>query len=528
MIFSSWTFAIFFAIFFPIFFAVRENIPRRNAVILVGSYIFYGWWNPKFVTLLALLAVVDFVAAKGVTGQRIDRRDLVHSSVFTAIVTGLAAVTAKSGGTELAVYVGLFFALFICAAWGAERLEGEARRKAWLYVSIAANLGVLAFFKYFNFFLDNVFAAMHGLGFGGKTLVLDIVLPIGLSFHVFQGLARTIDCYRGDIKPEGSLYTVAAYLAFFPQLVAGPIERAERLIPQFERPNRVSWEGFKSGAALFLWGLLLKLVVADNMAPIADAAFGGPSKIDGATALAGVLAFTLQIYCDFHGYSTMARGVARCIGFELMINFNFPYFARAPSEFWRRWHISLSTWLRDYLYIALGGNRGSKLLTYRNLILTMVLGGLWHGAGWAFITWGLFHGLILAAYRSTGLDRFIDKDLPRWPDVSRSCASVALWLVMLTLAMIGWTFFRAATLGDALTMLGTIASGVHVTWEQFHPIVFSALPLLALEYVQFRYGIANLLSAGPFVLRFTSVVTTMMVVLLMSAPTGRAFVYFDF
>lgn len=526
MVFSTWTFAVFFALFFPIFMAVRKDIARRNFVILVSSYIFYGWWNPKFVTLLALLAVVDFMAAKGVANQRVTQRDWIGSTAFTAVVTALSAYFAKDGQVELMVYVAIFFVVFAALGFYAESLQGDARRKAWLWASVLANLGVLAFFKYFNFFLDNVFAAMQGMGWQGKSIVLDIILPIGLSFHVFQGLARTIDCYRGEIKPEGSLITVAAYLAFFPQLVAGPIERAERLIPQFERPTQVTLDGMKSGAKLFLWGLLLKLVIADNMAPISDAAFKDPSTVTGGAALAGVLAFTFQIYCDFYGYSTMARGVARFIGFELMINFNFPYFSRSPSEFWRRWHISLSSWLRDYLYIALGGNRGSSWATYRNLVITMVLGGLWHGAGWAFIAWGLFHGLMQAVYKFLRVDEGIasldDKGS------SRVLASLGLWALLFVLTMVGWVFFRATTLTGAFNMFGAIASGTGYTWSLFTPILMYVLPLLAVEYLQFKYRIDDVFSVGPFLVRFTLIVLVLMIVMLASAPPGRAFVYFDF
>jgi alginate O-acetyltransferase complex protein AlgI len=527
MVFSTWTFAVFFAIFLPFYYVVRGDIAKRNWVILIASYIFYGWWNPKFVTLLALLAVVDFMAAKGVSGQAVTRRDWVWSTAFTAVVTLLSAYFAKDGGAELVLYVALFFVVYAVLGWWAERKEGDARRKAWLWVSVAANLGVLAFFKYFNFFLENVFAAMQGAGWQGQSIVLDIILPIGLSFHVFQGLARTLDCYRGEIKAEGSLVTVAAYLAFFPQLVAGPIERAERLIPQFERPAAMTLANMKSGAQLFLWGLLLKLVVADNMAPLSDAAFKNPSIVTGGAALAGALAFTFQIYCDFHGYSTMARGVARFIGFELMHNFKYPYFARSPSEFWRRWHISLSTWLRDYLYIALGGSRGSSLMTYRNLIITMVLGGLWHGAGWAFIAWGFFHGVVQAIYKVFGVDGFVDR-LSQAGAAQRVLSSLALWALLFALTVIGWVFFRATTLSGALAMLGAIFSFSDWRWSHFAPIAAYVLPLLAVEYLLFKYRIDDVFSVGPFIVRFTLIVVGLMVVMVASAPPGRAFVYFDF
>ena len=526
MVFSTWTFAVFFLLFFPIYYAVRGNIWQRNLVLLVSSYIFYGWWNPKFVTLLALLAVVDFMAAKGVADQRVTKGDWLVSTGFTVVVAVLSALFAESGKADLLIYVALFFLVFVLLGLRAESLEGERRRKAWLWASVVANLGVLAFFKYFNFFLDNVYAALEGVGWRGESLALDIILPIGLSFHVFQGLARTLDCYRREIKPEGSLFTVAAYLAFFPQLVAGPIERAERLIPQFEKPTRVSLEGMKSGAKLFLWGLVLKLVVADNMAPISDAAFKDPGAVSGGVAMAAALAFTFQIYCDFAGYSTMARGVARFIGFELMVNFRFPYFSLTPSEFWKRWHISLSSWLRDYLYIALGGNRGGSLKTYRNLIITMVLGGLWHGAGWAFIAWGFFHGVLQAAYKFLGVDELLDR--ARKSGSSIVLRSLGLWALLFALTIVGWIFFRATTLTGAMSIFSAIASGTGYEWHLFAPILIYSMPLLLVEFIQFKFKIEDIFSVGPFLLRFTMIVVALIIVMLASAPPGRAFVYFDF
>ncbi len=284
------------------------------------------------------------------------------------------------------------------------RSAERVRRRNWLLLSLCTNLGILAFFKYFNFFVGSATALLEALGMHAHAPSLAIILPVGLSFYTFQAISRTIDSYQRRYEPQYSIVNYAAFHAFFPQLVAGPIERAGHLMPQFETVRPFDRQLFTTGALLFAWGLYQKIVIADNVSGIANAVFNSPAHQTAGATLAAVLAFTVQIYCDFCGYSNMARGLARCLGFDLMINFNQPYFARTPSEFWQRWHISLSRWLRDYLYIPLGGNRGGQLKMYRNLMITMLLGGLWHGASWTFVAWGAFHGAIQVLYRALRID----------------------------------------------------------------------------------------------------------------------------
>jgi D-alanyl-lipoteichoic acid acyltransferase DltB (MBOAT superfamily) len=526
MLFNSWVFAAFFLIFFPVYLLVRRNIGLRNLWILLASYVFYGWWNPRFVTLLAILAAVDYLAALGVAGQPVRQLDRAKAALFTMAVAIGCAFFSKGDALWLVRVVGIAVVVLTIATWLIDVAPVEKRRRLWLYLSIVANLGVLAYFKYANFFIESAQSALAALGMQGDPVLLNVILPIGLSFHVFQGVGRTIDCYRGVVKPEGSLTTVATYLAFFPQLVAGPIERARHLIPQFERVLPLNAAMFRSGALLFLWGLYMKVVVADNVAPIANQAFGQSATADGGTAIAGILAFTVQIYCDFAGYSNMARGLARCLGFDLMENFNLPYFARTPSEFWRRWHISLSTWLRDYLYVGLGGNRNGEAKTYRNLALTMLLGGLWHGASWTFVVWGAFHGLILIVYRALRIDALLE----RWP--MRSASGVALhvgaWAVMMLLVMVGWVYFRAETFTQASQMLLAPFNGL--PWKTADIVTLAGifLPLALVECVQRKRGISEVLNAGPFFWRYTAAVVVIMAVLLISAPPGQDFIYFDF
>jgi D-alanyl-lipoteichoic acid acyltransferase DltB (MBOAT superfamily) len=526
MLFNSWIFAGFMLLFLPVYVLLRGNVVLRNSWLLVSSYVFYGWWNPRFVTLLAILAAVDYLAALGVAGLPVTQRDRLKCAVFMMIVTAGCALFTPGDGLWLLQVVGIATAALIAATYAILALEPQRRRRGWLYLSVAANLGVLAYFKYCNFFIDSATSALAQLGWDVGDLTLKVVLPIGLSFHVFQGLSRTADCYRGVIKPEGSLRTVAAYLSFFPQLVAGPIERASHLIPQFETVRRLDWQSIRTGSLLFLWGLFMKLVVADNAAPIANAAFENAATVDAATALAGILAFTVQIYGDFSGYSNMARGLARCLGFDLMANFDFPYFARTPSEFWRRWHISLSTWLRDYLYIGLGGNRGGEGRTYRNLFLTMLLGGLWHGAAWTFIVWGAVHGLILILYRALRIDALLERR-PASSFGGLAMHGVA-WAVMMGLVMIGWVFFRAESFGQAQQLFAALFRDGPADFGGLVQLAGFALPLFVVESYQRFRGVPEALDHGPFLWRFTTAVVVVMAVLLVSAPPGQDFIYFDF
>ena len=273
---------------------------------------------------------------------------------------------------------------------------------------MVANLGILGFFKYFDFFVESLATLLEGLGFHASRPVLGIVLPAGISFYTFQAMSYTIDIYRGKTEPTRNFGDFALFVCFFPHLVAGPIMRAHTLLPQVIHPRVRSATDFREGLALVLIGLFKKLVLADNMAPIANSVFvrladGNTAGLSGSEIMIGIYAFAFQIYGDFSGYSSIARGISKWLGFDLVINFHIPYLAVTPSDFWRRWHISLSSWLRDYLYIPLGGNRHGRLVEYRSLIITMLLGGLWHGASWTFVAWGLYHGAILCAYRLAGI-----------------------------------------------------------------------------------------------------------------------------
>jgi alginate O-acetyltransferase complex protein AlgI len=396
MLFNSLEFALFLGVVVTTYRVL--SLHRQNLFLLGASYLFYGFWDPRFLSLILLSTVIDFFC-----GSRI------HAST---------------------------------------RLEV---RRRFLAVSLAANLGILGVFKYFNFFADSLQSSLATMGFEADRVTLDIVLPVGISFYTFQTLSYTIDIYRRQLEPERRFTNFALFVAFFPQLVAGPIERARTLLPQIRESRTIDAHDLTMGLWLILWGLYLKVVVADNLAPIADAAFDSAATADGVTTLLGSYAFALQIFGDFAGYSWIAIGVARMLGFRLMTNFRFPYAVTRPREFWHHWHISLSTWLRDYLYIPLGGSRGSRYHLYRNLMLTMLLGGLWHGAAWNFVIWGLFHGTILA------LDHWLTA---RVPSFGRAIPQTVRWLMgaalMFQVTCIGWLIFRAPSFDRLWSMLNSL------------------------------------------------------------------------
>jgi alginate O-acetyltransferase complex protein AlgI len=399
VLFNSYAFWIFFALVW----ALYRCLPHRgqNVVLLIASYFFYGCWDWRFLPLI----------------------------LTTTAVSYFSAIQIADSGNKRTQHI-------------------------WMVLAAVVSLGLLAFFKYWGFFTDSAVALLTTLGFHADLNTLKIVLPVGISFYTFQTMSYTIDVYRGQVTPSRSFTDYALYVAYFPQLVAGPIERSSSLLPQITHPRLRTGGDFAEGLYLILMGLFLKVVMGDNMGFIANGIFGAEKgSLTGTEALVGIYCFAFQIYGDFAGYSSIARGVSKWLGIDLMTNFRMPYLSRNPSEFWQRWHISLSSWLRDYLYIPLGGNRSGPAKTYRNLMLTMLLGGLWHGAGWTFVAWGALHGLILCAYRAAG-DRF---RLPgRW---GRIVATFGFF----HLICLAWLFFRAETFAQAWEMLGLIFQNQEMT-----------------------------------------------------------------
>jgi len=423
MQFNSVEFATFFSVVFLLYLVVSHE--WQNRLLLAASYLFYAAWDWRFLSLILISTAVDYTCAIR-----------IHAS------------------------------------------QGR-RRRLFLIASMVTNLGILSLFKYFNFFSDSLIGFLGLFGLHATPCTLNIILPVGISFYTFQTMGYTIDVYRRRMEPQRRFGVFALFVAFFPQLVAGPIERASRLLPQITTRRHVTSEKLGRGAFLILYGLFQKIVVADNLAPVVDQVFGGPVPGNALHILLAVYAFAVQIFCDFAGYSNIARGVAACLGFDLMVNFHSPYFAVNPVEFWKRWHISLSSWLRDYLYIPLGGNRGGTLLTLRNLALTMLLGGLWHGARWTFVLWGAYHGLLLVAHRlyvqlTSGLS---DERSARLRHVWTACK----WAVFFHLVCLGWIFFRAQSTAEAWNMLGGLMC--HQTWvfdEQAKGVLLKLAPYVCL------------------------------------------------
>jgi D-alanyl-lipoteichoic acid acyltransferase DltB (MBOAT superfamily) len=535
MLFNSTVFLLFFAVFFAVYWRLRRRFRLQNVLILSASLFFYGWWDERFLVLIALSSSIDFVAAIGASGERVTREDKAKAALFLASVALVAVLPTIADS-----WVWLAATLVAIAVGGAcffliERFAGD-RRHAYILTSVISNLGILATFKYFGFFTESFVAVAQGVGFEVNAPMMQIVLPIGISFYTFQTLSYTIDVWRGEMRPSRSIVNFAAYVCFFPQLVAGPIERAKALLPQFEVRRVFDRRQAFDGALLFLWGLYKKTAIADNLAPIVNAAFAAPAETAPELMLLGVLGFAVQIYCDFSGYSDMARGLAKMLGFELMLNFDLPYFSRTPSEFWRRWHISLSSWLRDYLYVPLGGNRGGRIKTYRNLFATMLLGGLWHGAAWTFVAWGAFHGGILAIYRAFG----VDAALARAEGAARIVANFSAWAVMSALTLVGWTLFRAESIADAGAALARMTSLDALTKLSDLPEAASVTSLVApliIANIGHRFFPETFKQIGdetrnagalPFMLRANAVILLVCSVAFLSAEGQQQFIYFDF
>lgn len=396
MLFNSIDFAIFLPIvFFLYWFVTDKNLKLQNLLIVVASYLFYGWWDWRFLSLILFSTIVDYLVGYGLLKQ-----------------------------------------------------ENPTKRKILLWTSILVNLGFLGFFKYYNFFLDNFVAAFSFFGTEINASSLNIILPVGISFYTFQTMSYSIDVYKRKLEPTKDFIAFSAFVSFFPQLVAGPIERATHLLPQFYQKRNFEYSKAVDGMRQILWGLFKKIVIADNCAVYANEIFNNSGDYTGITLVLGALFFTFQIYGDFSGYSDIAIGTSRLFGFDLMRNFDFPYFSRDIAEFWRRWHISLSTWFRDYLYIPLGGSRGGTWMKVRNTFIIFIVSGFWHGANWTFIIWGALNAfyflpLLLTNNNRNNLETVAaGKLMPGFRDL----LSI---LITFTLTVFAWIFFRAENIAHA-------------------------------------------------------------------------------
>lgn len=405
MLFNSIDFAIFLPIVFLLYwYVINKNLKLQNLLIVVASYVFYGWWDWRFLSLIIFSTVIDYSVGRKLRNE-----------------------------------------------------ENQLKRKVLLWTSIVVNLGFLGVFKYYNFFLDSLYDVIPGLQVVMGFNTLDIILPVGISFYTFQTLSYTIDVYKRKLEPTKDFIAFSAFVSFFPQLVAGPIERATHLLPQFYKKRTFDYSKAVDGMRQILWGLFMKIVIADNCAEYANQIFNNSANLCGSTLFLGAFFFTFQIYGDFAGYSNIAIGTSRLFGFDLMQNFNFPYFSRDIAEFWRRWHISLSTWFRDYLYIPLGGSRGGTWMKVRNTFIIFIVSGFWHGANWTFIVWGAlntiyFLPLLLTNNNRNNLETVAQgKLLP-------SLKEVSFMLLTFGLTVFAWIFFRAENIEHAISYISEILS----------------------------------------------------------------------
>lgn len=491
MLFNSLEFIIFFILIVPLYFV----IPQRYTwvLLLAASYIFYMFWKPAYILLILLSTVVDY---------------------FAALLM--------------------------------DRETQRSRRRVFLIMSLVTNLGLLFLFKYFNFFNYTLVRSLNVMGLTLSPLNLDLLLPVGISFYTFQTLSYTIDVYRGVTPVERHFGIFALYVSFFPQLVAGPIERSHHLLPQFRKPHRFDYDRVKDGLLLMLWGFFKKVVIADRLATFVDVAYRDPGAHSGSVMLMATVFFAFQIYCDFSGYSDIAIGAAKVLGFDLMKNFDRPYFSKSVREFWQRWHISLSTWFKDYVYIPLGGSRVSLPRGLFNLILTFTISGLWHGASLTFVVWGLLNGLYLAFERYT--EGFRER-LRRSLGLKRSAPLVKAigLLYTFTLVNIGWVFFRAGSLSNAKAVFTSFLNigpvfdpGLkwHASFYQLglnepalHFALWSLAVLIFIETLQRRHDLLDWLKSRPAPLRWACYYGLILIILIFGVYgtyDQTQFIYFTF
>lgn len=522
MVFNSIDFLVFIALFFPVYFALKGK--SRLWLCLLASYLFYGWWDYRFMGLIMASTLIDYFL-----GLRLEDSD------------------------------------------------DPKQRKTFLYISLFVNLGFLVFFKYFGFFADSLRDAFANIGYDPGWNTFNIILPVGISFYTFQSMSYTIDVYNKKIPVERSFLRFATFVSFFPQLVAGPIVRASEFLPQFQKDHPFSHQRFVLGLGQVLWGFFKKVAIADSLAPFVDQVFQDPTTFSSFHLLVGVIFYSFQIYCDFSGYSDIAIGLARMLGFDFPRNFRTPYFSQNFSEFWTRWHITLSSWLRDYLYIPLGGNRegsfgsifwvvlfgvaavgvtrwwwlmgiyailaagiyiyakqGNKqavnVFNYLNLMVTMLLGGLWHGASWAFVYWGFLHGMYLVFQRLLSSPWNSVLNGLRVPKFGQMLLNI---LIVYTLTCFAWIYFRSPTFEVATTVIDGITSG-----EGFHPNTlvnkFVALKgmiliglLLIFEIANFKFDFYDLVVKQP-VWRVVSFTTLLLLIAFFGTFGANAFIYFQF
>ncbi len=490
MLFNSFEFAIFFPIVFVLYWLTAAHKTPRNVLLLLASYLFYGWWDWRFLLLIMISSLVDFWV-----GQKL--------------------YNAKE----------------------------ERKRKQYLGISLLVNLGFLVYFKYANFFIETFVDTFRLFGSEFDVARLNVILPVGISFYTFQTLSYTIDIYRKKIAPTKDWLAFFTFVAFFPQLVAGPIERASHLLPQFFRTHKFEYKIVRSGLLLIAFGLFKKMVIADRAAVVVNNVFNNVHDHAGVDYTIATVLFAFQIYCDFSGYSDIAIGTARTMGFDLMKNFNAPYFSKSITEFWRRWHISLSTWFRDYVYIPLGGSRKGKQRTYFNLFAVFLISGLWHGAAMTFIIWGAVHGLLIVLEKASGTVR--STLLPKL-GFHKQTTSNSLFFTLLTFLAVcfAWIFFRANSLADAMHIINglgynnyallfdpALAMGLGITAVDLKVLFLFIIVLLTYEVYDLKFGFMSFFNKQSTMFRWSAYVVLLLILVVFGMyGSGQPpeFIYFQF
>ncbi|HKC69379.1 MAG TPA: MBOAT family O-acyltransferase [Bacteroidia bacterium] len=477
MFFNSIEFAIFLPIVFTLYWLfAKNNLKIQNLILLVSSYVFYGWWDYRFLFLLVFSTFLDFF-------------------------TGLKIYDSQTKSTK----------------------------KTWLIISVVINLGFLCFFKYYNFFIDSFIPVLQAMGFKPHIWTLNLILPVGISFYTFHGLSYVFDIYNDKYTPTKNFIDYSVFVSFFPLLVAGPIERATHLLPQVQKLRRFNYAYAAEGLRQILWGLVKKVVIADNCAEYANVIFNNSSHYNGSTLLIGALLFTFQIYGDFSGYSDIALGTAKLFGFDLLMNFNFPYFSRDIAEFWRRWHISLSSWFRDYLYIPLGGSKGGTWKRIRNTFIIFIVSGFWHGANWTFIIWGALNAVYFLPLLIQNKNRHHIEIVAKGK-ILPSVKDVFNMGITFLLVVFGWIFFRANDLLHALNYISTLFSASIFSMPEVFPrYVFFYIGLFMVIEWWGREGFnpLNKFAGMPVSFKWAFYYSLIILVLYFS-DKDQQFIYFQF
>jgi alginate O-acetyltransferase complex protein AlgI len=479
MLFNSINFALFFPIVFTLYWICNKNLKLQNILLLVASYYFYSCWDYRFLFLLIFSTLLDY---------------------FTGIKMSEA--------------------------------ENQKGKKFWFWLSICINLGFLGVFKYYNFFAESFVDMFGRAGITMHASTINVILPVGISFYTFHGLSYVIDIYKGRIKPERNFIDYSLFVSFFPLLVAGPIERATHLLPQIKKKRTFNYLQAVDGLRQILWGLFKKVVIADNCAEYANLVFNHSQNYSGSSLLLGALMFTFQIYCDFSGYSDIALGTARLLGIDLLRNFAFPYFSRDIAEFWRRWHISLSSWFKDYLYIPLGGSKGGLWMRVRNTFIIFIVSGFWHGANWTFLIWGALNALFIMPSIIFSTNR-TNMDIVAKGRIFPSLRDLISIIVTFALTVFAWIFFRAATVGEAFHIVGNIFNRSLFKEPQDAPkpaMLLIIVVFVIMEWIgrEGKYAIEKIGISWPPVLRWSFYSLIIFFIGMFMQTSGTDFIYFQF